>query len=210
MIAVQVDQQQLTALLTRLQQVPKALATASNRAINKSLTSVRAEMVRLIRTDYAIKAGDVRKSLEFRRSTVGTLRGSVFGESSPGVPLERFAKMRRNPSTRRTKSGGYTPRIGIPVQVRKDRSKTVVRGAFLATMSSGHKGAFIRGSSWKASKKGSRSKAGKQEIVELYGPTPVKLLEAKKNSERVEQFAGVIFNKNMVHEAEFVLSKQGQ
>jgi len=209
MISIKVDQQALGQLLGKLENLPKGLATATSRAGNKTLTATRAEMVRLIRTRYAIKAGDVRKALVLRKMYPAQLEGSIKGESSPGVPLLTFARTKALPSTKRTKAGGYTPKVGIPVLVRKDKGRRTVRGAFTAKMQSGHKGVFVRGSRWKAGRKTTKSNLGQREIVELYGPTPVKLLEASANAGHIEQFAQDSLDKNMQHEAEFYLRQQG-
>ncbi len=209
MIDIRIDQQQLGSLLGLLDTLPKGLATAASRAGNRTLITTRAEMVRLIRAKYAIKAGDVRGELVIRRMNPNQLKGSIFGQSSPGVPLIRFYRLRRTPSTRRTKAGGYSPRIGVPVLVRKDKGKRTVRGAFTARMSSGHEGMFVRGSKWKASKKGNRSGLGKREIIEFYGPTPVKLLGGADNLATVEVFAQQTLDKNLAHEAEFLLGQKG-
>lgn len=209
MIEIKVDQRQLGDLLGKLQTLPKGLATATSRAGNKTLTSTRAEMVRMIRTEYAIKAGDVRQELAVKRMTANALEGSIKGESSPGVPLLKFARMRRIPSTKRTKAGGYTPKVGIPVLVSKAKGRRVVRGAFTARMSSGHQGVFVRGSRWKAGRKTTKSNLGAREITELFGPTPVKLLEAAANLSRIETFAQQTMDKNLAHEADFYLQQKG-
>lgn len=209
MIDIRVNQQQLGNLLDLLKVVPKGLATATSRAGNKTMASTRAEMVRLIRAKYAIKAGDVRRELVIRRMNPNNLVGSIYGESSPGVPLIRFYRLRRTPSTIRTKAGGYSPKVGVPVLVRKDKGKRTVRGAFTARMQSGHEGMFIRGSKWKAGKKGNRSGLGNREITELYGPTPVKLLGGAETLAQVETFAQTAMDKNLAHEAEYYLQQQG-
>lgn len=209
MIEIRVDQRQLSDLLGQLESVPKGMAIATSRAANKVLTTTRAEMVRTIRTKYAIKAVDVRKELAIDKMYPAKLVGRIWGESSPGVPLNVFVRMRRVPSTKRTKGGGYTPKIGIPVLVRKDKGKRIVRGAFTAKMRSGHVGAFVRGSRYKQGRKTSKSQLGAREITELFGPTPVKLLGGKEVLAAIEQYANLAMDKNLRHEAEFFLQKQG-
>lgn len=208
MIEIRVDQRQLGDLLAKLGHIPRGLARATSMAGNKTLVTIRANMVRMIRERYAIKAGDVRKELAISRLTPSRLVGSIRGESSPGVPLFRFTTTRRLPSTRRTRAGGYTPAVGISVLVRKDRGKRVVRGAFTAVMSSGHRGAFVRGSRYKAGRE-TKSKLGAREIVELYGPTPVKLLGAAENIKKIETQAQDTMDKNLKREAEFYLRRAG-
>jgi DNA-binding transcriptional regulator YiaG len=127
-----------------LSDVPKGIERATSRAVNKTLTTTRAEMVRLIRQKYAIKAGDIRAALNISMAKPNKLEGKIFGESSPGIPLIKFARTKKVPSTRRTKAGAYSPAGGISVLIRKDRGKRIVKGAFLAKMTSGHIGAFER------------------------------------------------------------------
>lgn len=144
MIEILMDKRDLAVLLDKLSDLPKGIEIATSRAINKTLTSTRAEMVRVIRANYAIKAGDVRSALRITRSTPAKMEGSVAGEGSPGVPLVKFARTKQVPSTKRTKGGGYTPRVGISILVKKSTGRVTIPGAFIARMSSGHVGAFIR------------------------------------------------------------------
>lgn len=216
MIRIKTDSRQLAAMLGKLERTPKALATATSRAINKTLTSTRAEGVRMIRTDYAIKAGEVRKELTIRQASPNSLVGRVGGESSPGVPLIKFARMRRVPSTRRTKGGGYTPKVGIPVQIKKASGKVVFKRAFIVRLKSGHVGAFVRADAATSgrrlkgtSARANASKLGKRYMVEKFGPTPIKLLGSQANLARLDAFARSTMDKNLKHEAEFILSKIG-
>jgi hypothetical protein len=211
MIEIKANQQDLADLLGKLEALPKGLATATSRAINKSLTSVRAEMVRLIRADYDLKAGEIRKQLVLVKATPSRLEGRIAGESSPGVPLLQFVRMKRVPSTLRTKGGAYTPKVGIPVLIRRDKGKLVFKRAFLARMGSGHVGAFVRTvQTLKASGRGRReSKMGKRYVKELYGPSPIKLMGSNANQERIEDFAQEVMDKNLRHEAEFFLIQAG-
>jgi hypothetical protein len=198
LIQVKVDQKKLASLLRGLTDMPGNMATATSRAGNKTLTSTRAEMVRVIRRDYAIKAGDIRKELVIIRMTKAKLEGRVKGESSPGLPLIRFARISRIPSTKRTKIGGYSPKKGIPVFIRKDRGKRIVKATFLARMRSGHVGAFER-----------INKEKGRRIKEVFGPTPIKLLGSKANLQKIDRYAQATMDKNLQHEADFILIKMG-
>jgi len=201
MIEIIADTKDLEDLLRTLKVLPKGLEKATSRAINKTLTSTRAYMVKAVRQDYAVKAKDVRSELVIRRATWANQEGSIKGSGSPGIPLIGFARMRRVPSTKRLKSGGYAPKVGIPVLVRKDRGKGPARGVFLARMKSGHIGAFKR--------TGGLSKSGGQAIREAYGPSPVKMLSSDRYDEQIDDFADEALQKNLRHEADFVLKQMG-
>lgn len=201
MILLLHDKSDLESLLKALKVLPKGLEKATSRAINKTLTATRAYMVKAVREDYAVKAKDVRSELVIRRATWGNLEGSIKGSGSPGVPLIRFARMRRVPSTKRLKSGGYAPKVGVPVLVRKDRGKGPAKGVFLARMKSGHVGAFKR--------TGGLSKSGGAAIREAYGPSPIKILASERYDERIDDFADETMQKSLQHEADFVLKQMG-
>lgn len=196
MIELQADKSDIADLLRILKVLPKGLEKAASRAINKTLTSTRAYMVKVVRADYAVKARDVRSELDIQKATWSHLTGRVHGSGSPGIPLLQFARMKRVPSTRRLKSGGYTPKVGVPVLIRKDRGKMAARGVFLARMKSGHVGAF------------KRTGEGRK-IKEAYGPSPIKILASERYDAQIDDFAGETFEKNLQHEADFVLRKMG-
>ena len=209
MIAIRADEAKMARLLRRLDNVPKGMTTAQMHAINRSLTAVRVEMVRMIRVDYALKAGAIRKELAIKKAWRGNLEGRVQGEGSPGIPLKEFARMKRVPSTRRTGSGGYTPRGGIPVLIRKDRGRRTAEGVFLARMGSGFEGAFRRTEQPRGGRRRRASGLGSRYVQAQYGPSPVYLLGAKKHLERVGAFAETTYNKRLLHEAQHILRKEG-
>lgn len=199
MISVTIDQKKLSGLLGSIAGTPGNIAIASSRAINKTLTSTKAEMVRVIRQRYEIKAGDIRKELIIARSARNRLIGRVHGKSSSGVPLIKFTRMKRIPSTRRTARGRYIPKKGIPVKIRKDKGSIAASGVFLAKMKSGHVGAFKR----------ARINDGRLPIREVFGPSPVKLLGFQDNLKKIDTFAQQTMDKNLEREVNFILIKMG-
>ena len=184
-------------LIRDLRLVPRGLEKAAARAINKSLTSTRAEMVRQVRGDYAIKAKSVRDALAIHRASWSRLTGQIRGDGSPGIPLKEFANTKKVPSTKRLKSGGYRPKAGIPVTIRKDKGKIAAKGVFLAKMKSGHVGAFIR------------PEAGSRYIKEVYGPSAIKLLGSDRYDEAITDYGQEQLDKNLRHEAKRILEKAG-
>ena len=216
MITFDLDTSDIRDLIAVLKVVPGQMEIASSRSINKALTRTRTEMVRLVRSEYAVKAGTVRKELAILRATPRDLVGRIKGESSPGIPLKEFARTKKVPSTKRTKgfvqtkagymTRGYLPKVGIPVLVRKDKGKLPASGVFLARMKSGHIGAFKRTTAgtgnWWATNHG-------QGIREVYGPSPIKILSSDRYDEQVDDFAGNVMEEELIRQADVLLRKAG-
>jgi hypothetical protein len=208
MINIIYDIETATHFVQALEQFPGQVVQVTRMAINDTLLATRAEMVRMVRADYAVRAGTVRAELGLIRATDSNLSGRIVGEGSPGIPLIEFARTRQVPSTRRLKGGRYTPAKGIPVLIRKDKGKVAAAGIFLARMKSGHIGAFQRvdsmqGDWWRA------KKGGRQQIRETYGPSPLKILSSDRYDEQLEDFADDKLIERLAHHAARLLDKQG-
>lgn len=211
MIEIVGDTADLQELVGGLKVGEKVLQKATISALNKTITSVRAELVRMVTAEFKVRAKDVRAEIGLSRAHARgqwvRLEAKLLGEGSPGIPLYRFGVLpRRSPSTKRLKSGDYRPLKGVSVMVRKGKRKTVT-GAFVATMPSGHVGVFQR-ASFGSGNVGWWANHGRA-IKELYGPSPVKMLASDRYHIPLEDFAGERFEKNMEHEADFFMQKMG-
>lgn len=134
---------------------PKAIQRAAARALNKAMTSTRAEASRRVREELSLKAGDIKKELTVEKAKAGdglrNMRSTLVVSNRP-VDLHKFgARARKVKSTR-------GPRIGVTVKV-KDVRKLVV-GGFIAKMRSGKVGIFKRD--------GATTSTGKSRIKLLY------------------------------------------
>jgi hypothetical protein len=200
-------QEDIDRFFPGVQVTEKVLQQASVSALNKSVVSVRAALVDAIFTEYNLKKKDIRAELNVRRADAKSLEAEIYGSGSPGVPLYGFSPTpKRSPSTRRLKSGAYSPKTGISVAVKRGSRKKIA-GAFIATMKSGHVGVFKRrergtGNWWNAFDK-------KQSISELYGPSPIKLASQDKYQTMLDDIAEDLMDKNFAHEAEFYMKKAG-
>lgn len=216
MIELRADKDDIAELLKGLKVLPRGLEKAGARAINRTLTSTRAFMVKEVRKEYAITAKEIRSELLIRKASWSHLYGYVGGAGSPGIPLISFARTKAVPSTKRLKSGDYRPLTGIPVLVRKSKGKQPAKGVFLARMASGHVGAFKREDPSTSGRVLKKSKAraqqttlGSRYIREAYGPSPIKILSSDYYDEKIEDFADETLQKNFSHEADFLLKKMG-
>ncbi len=177
----------------------KDLQKASAAALNRTAVSVRKILIDAICKEYNIKKGDVRSALKIRKAHYKDLEAEIHGTGPSGIPLYNFSPSPRSaPSTRRLKSGAYSPRGGISVIVKRG-SRKKVEGAFVAQMRSGHIGVF-----WRKGRDTPRLP-----IQELFGPSPIKLAGQDRYVELLDDASETIMDRNFVHQAEFYLKKAG-
>lgn len=103
--------------------------TGVARAINHTLGKAKTASSKEIRATYNMSAKDVNQTFSLKRAWAKNLEGAVVSQGKP-VPLMKF---KPSQSTE-----------GVSVLIRKG-SKQMVKGAFIATMASGHVGVFARG-----------------------------------------------------------------
>ena len=140
--------------------VPKAVKAALRKAGSTALRDMRSEASKRVRKRKRIKAKFVRDAMVLGRPKGGNVDGWEWSVSFTGkaVPLTAYPH-------RQT-------RKGVSVEVNRGK-RTLIKGAFLATMASGHKGVFVR--------KGIR----RLPIRELLGSRPADALLHKGEAEGV-------------------------
>lgn len=104
-------------------------STGVSRAINHTLAKTKTASSKEIRALYAIPAKHVSQALTVRKANRVQMTGFVIAQGRP-IPLKVF-------KPRRAKEG-------VSVLIKKG-SRQIVRGAFIASMGSGHEGVFARG-----------------------------------------------------------------
>ena len=169
------------------------------RALNKTLTGVRTDSSAAIREVVTAKKAAVDATFKLDKPTVSNMRAAI---SSVGKALALI-----DYSTKETSKG-------VSVQVRKDRSRKVVPGTFLATMDSRHKGVFWREYHTVSKKKkdpdinyAALPKVFRLKIKERFGPRipdimgndPVMNVILEKASDRLHE--------NLNHETDWEMSK---
>ena len=130
----------------------KAMASA----LNKMAAQVKTAASREVRAaGYNLKAEIIKKGIKVRRASPGNLRASVVASGRP-IPLIQY--------------GARQTAKGVTVSVLKGRK--LIKGAFIATMPSGHRGVFVREAGGKHKKVNRGGKASWHElpIRELFGP----------------------------------------
>jgi hypothetical protein len=111
--------------------IARAIARALRKAGSTALRDMRSEASKRVRARKRLKAAAVRKALHLRRPRRTTVDGMTFALDVEGKPVPLSAYPHRQ--TKR----------GVSVSVNRDK-RTLVRSAFIATMSSGHTGVFMR------------------------------------------------------------------
>jgi hypothetical protein len=118
----------ITRALRKFDLTEQDAKRAIPRALNKTATTARANAAREIRSaGYNIKVSGIKRQLSIRRASADELVAIVRATGRP-IPLINYG-------ARQTKTG---------VSVKVLRGRTVIKGAFIATMPSGHRGVFVR------------------------------------------------------------------
>jgi hypothetical protein len=177
------------------------------RALNKTLTGVKTDASAEIRTVITAKKAAVDETFKISKATTGNMTAAI---SSTGKPLALI-----DYSSRQTKKG-------VSVQVRKDRTRKIVPGAFIAVMTntskrgetSEHKGVF-----WRKWHSGSKKPVNPQmtyaalprqyrlKIKELYGPRVPDIMSNEPVMKNVLSKAGLRLHNNLQHETDYEFSK---
>lgn len=134
---------------------PSAVVRAQRRAINRTITSTRTFISKMVREDLALKAKTVKDSLTIKRASRGTNPVGKIDVQAKPISLKRY--------------GARTTRKGVTVKVTKSGGRKVVKGGFIPGRLGGH--VFKR-------KSKSRLPIGKR-----FGPSVNK--EVEQNEEKV-------------------------
>lgn len=188
------------------------------RSVNKTLSGVKTDASAAIRAEVTARKAAVDDT--FKISKASETKPSAY-IASTGKPLALI-----DYSARQTNKG-------VSAQVRKDRARKIVRGSFIASMKSGHKGVFWRRwhektSSMKMSKADrliTRSgfvwsanlgryismawlpKKYRLPIEELYGPRVPDIMSNDPVMKSILTKADERLHKNIVHEIDYELSR---
>lgn len=161
-----------------------AIPRAQSNAINRSLTTARAEAIRIVRAEYIVSASAVRKTMTIKSATINNPSGTIVSVGSP-IALSKFDISPSRPNGKRK-----TP---LTARVKLGSGKKVIKHAFVAKVSSGHIGAFIR------------TGESRFPIKQLYGPSVPQMLGEKNVSKKIEEKAAETLDKRLEHEINRIL-----
>jgi hypothetical protein len=98
------------------------------RAINHSIAKAKTSASRDVRTEYKVKAKDLKNKMALVKATRTTQTGMIKVSAKP-MPVFPF--------------GARQNKRGVSVNITGQRK--TIKSAFIATMDSGHRGVFVRG-----------------------------------------------------------------
>jgi hypothetical protein len=143
------------------------------RVLNRTATGVRTDVSRHIRSILNVRAQDVNKRLSIRRAARGEGTADIV-IGARGLPLLAF--------------GARQTRKGVSVKVLRRGGRKLVRGAFIATMKSGHRGVFVR--------RGAKALP----IDERFGEMPAQTILRPNVIAEVSEKARARFERELAHE----------
>jgi len=170
-ISVKWDRSQIAALETG--PLKSALKRALRKAGATALRDMKAEASKRIRARKRIKSRYISRALTLRRAMGSDIAGMAWSLDVSGQPVPLVAYPHRQ--TRR----------GVSVAVNRGK-RTLLKGAFVATMANGHEGIFRR-----------RGKA-RLPIKELLGSRPVDALLHEGEADAVAERGGKSFGETLV------------
>jgi len=163
--------------------IKDALPRAQSNAINRSITSARAEAVRSVTKDYVITAGEVRKTIVIKNANPNNPVGAIRSSGSP-IALSKFDISPKRPGGKKT---------NVTARVKRSGGRKPIKKAFVAGVSSGHTGVFVR--------------AGKARypLKQLYGPSIPQMVGNENVMKSVEEKATATLDKRLDHEINRIL-----
>jgi hypothetical protein len=128
----------------------KIVIAATNATLNKTLTTVRKEAAKQIKSDYVVKVSAVKKAMSSKRSRFSTLFAELSA-SDVRLPLGLF-----RPSQKKK---------GVTVKIKRKEPRQILKQHFVATMANGHVGVFTN-------HRYTRRKVSRRKGVPRRGPRP--------------------------------------
>lgn len=129
MITIKINAEDMAKVKKALAGIPDAADRVCMRAINDGLAGMKTDASTEIRAEINLTKSVVDATFKTVKASVTSLSG-VFTSTGKPVPLIEY--------------GARQTTKGVSVQVKRSNPRSVVVGAFIATMKSGHKGVFWR------------------------------------------------------------------
>lgn len=208
--------QDLGALATVLKAVPGGMVRASVRALNTTTRRGKTAAAGLLRNDlgYAVKAKDITACMTASLATPNHLYSVLTARGAGSVSLYEFAGAPKlvagtggATATRRTKAGGYTPKVGASALIDRAKGRHTYPRTFVARVWGDKVGIFVRTGNKLPSPMGKNKHT--EALRRLSGPSPVILLKSEKIGAKLRQLLAERLETNMLHEVKFELSKVG-
>ncbi len=178
------------------------------RTINRVITGVKTDTKKTINSTYHITQKDVGDKLGTQKASYQNMSAKVYSTGRP-IRLIKF-KVKENKKAG-VKGGAYAS-----AKVKRKNSGDKIIGAFVATMSNGVKGVFVReryqnqnlSSGVTVGKKSKKYKGDLGEpIYQLYGPGVTSMMNEEIVTDTVSKKGNERFIKRLDHEIKYILEK---
>jgi hypothetical protein len=190
---------QMQAMRGALEHIKDGYKTVAMRAVNKTLDGMRTDVVRLIRSTYAVPARDLREKLSVIKAKKSYLRGSLSAKGPISVPLMRYGAYPRAPFISAPKGPRGKRHKGVTVKVRADAGRKGVRHAFVLNSPSTGRPEVVK-----------KVHADRRYPIRiLYGPGHLAALREDENLGSLQEQAMERFSKAVDHEARYLIEKEG-
>ncbi len=183
---IKIDQTDVERIKRDLRHVNDGLPISVMRALNRTVTGIRTDMVEIARREYTVKAKAARANISLIKARKGSLSAVVESRGKP-IPMIDFAIYPSKPQPRR--------KVPIKAEIIRGKRESVGGGAFVAVMPSGHKGVF-----WRAKEGG--KKVSRLPIHELPGPRIEDLYARPAITAEIERKADKRMAKELDHQAD--------
>lgn len=179
-------------LVAKLKATEREIMKAVPRSLNKTANTARAEAARLIVDQgYGIKVSYIKRGITVNRASSNDYLAVVRASGKP-IPLIQY-------KARQTKAG-------VTVQVKNGRK--LIKDAFIATMSNGHQGVFLRKEGSKHVSRRVRKGGPALPIDELFGPSIPTAFQNKIVMQELTRSVRERFPVVLKQELSFVISKR--
>lgn len=199
-IKVKIDRSDLAAVDAAMSGIKNGYKKILVRSLNKTITGVRTDAVSKIRKEITPKAKIIRDTFKLDKANYTKMTASVKSTGWP-IPLIDYK--------------ARAVKRGVTFQVRQAASRSLLPGAFIAIMTSGHKGVFWReyrdthhaGIIKKKVRYGALPVQYRLPIRQRYGPAVPTIMESEKVMKPILKKAGDRLSKEIDHQLEFEMSK---
>jgi hypothetical protein len=183
---VEIDATELVSAQKILENFGDAARPIIAKAINRATRGIRTDAARQARSEYNIRARQVRGSFVVTPAKKNRLYAAAVSKGG-AISLRHFNPQPSNP--------GRRPKAGVSVKVSRTRKK--IPGSFVARMPNGTLGVF------------QRSGRSRLPIKKLYGPSVPQMLDHDNVLPKLQDGATSRFNKNLDHEIDYFLKQKG-
>lgn len=204
--AIKIKDEDLRSTRLLLLGIKNGAPKVITRALNKTLTGARTDLVKQSRELVNLSAKVIRDACVMNRANWQNLKASLQAKTD-SIPLINY-------SARQVKSG-------VSVNVLKSTPRVLVRHAFISTMKSGHKGVFWRSNipntisgvtTGKPRPEFGRLKGKADQyrlpIKQLFGPSLEAIWEERPAAmDKLQLLTGERLNSNMEHELDYYLER---